>query len=371
MAHTHSQPGNSRLSTQTRSQRAQSLRAGLLGASLLCVLAGGACASGSSATPASRVSAGAGGAATGGATSKSEVDLGGAGALAAMGGTGGQRAAQSGNDAGRGGARASAGTGGKAPAAPSGGAGGAGGKPSSAGGFELPPLNAGLDYQLGGAYTPVDSVKIVSRDRKAKPATGLYNICYVNGFQAQQEENDFWLNQHPDLVLRDQSGQPVIDKDWDEMLFDISTDAKRKGLTTVMTEWIAGCKSAGFDAVEIDNLDSYSRSGGRLKEDDAVAFVRMLADAAHANGMAIAQKNSSELVSRKSEMGTDFVVAEECNRYQECEDYRKGYGDHVLVIEYRRADFDAGCAAFPQLSIVLRDVELRASGSSGYVFDGC
>jgi len=250
--------------------------------------------------------------------------------------------------------------------------GGSSGKPASFGGaLTLPPLNAGLDYQLGGPYTPAASVKIVSRDRKAQPAAGLYNICYVNGFQAQQEENDFWLKEHPELVLRDGAGKPVIDADWDEMLFDISSADKREALGLVMAEWIAGCASAGFDAIEIDNLDSYSRSNGRLKEQDAVAFVRILADAAHAKGLAIAQKNATELVSRRAEMGTDFVVAEECNRYQECDDYRDGYGDHVLVIEYRRSDFQAGCAAYPQLSIVLRDVELVKAGQAGYVFEGC
>jgi hypothetical protein len=43
----------------------------------------------------------------------------------------------------------------------------------------------------------------------------------------------------------------------------------------------------------------------------------------------------------------------------------------VLVIEYRRADFNAGCAAYPNLSIVLRDVNLVTPGQGAYVYDGC
>jgi len=237
--------------------------------------------------------------------------------------------------------------------------------------FSLPPLNGGFDYQLGGAYAPAAEVTVVARDRTAKPAPGLYNICYVNGLQAQPGDEDFWLSQHPDLVLRDQSGEPVIDRDWNELLFDVSTADKRTRLAAIVSEWIAGCGSAGFAAVEVDNLDSYTRSGGLLKQQHAVEFVRLLADAAHAHGLAIAQKNASELVPRRAEMGTDFVVAEECNRYAECDTYRDGYGDHVLVIEYRRADFESGCAAYPQLSIVLRDLELVPEGQSGYVFEGC
>jgi hypothetical protein len=34
--------------------------------------------------------------------------------------------------------------------------------------------------------------------------------------------------------------------------------------------WRAGCKSAGFDAVEIDKLDAYRRSNGFLTADEAV-----------------------------------------------------------------------------------------------------
>lgn len=287
------------------------------------------------------------------AVSGSAGALAGVGGRTAAAGGGGARAAQAGRDAK---------AGDSAPAA---------GMGADKGSLALPPLNAGFDYQLGGAYAPADSVKIVSRDRNEQPAKGLYNICYVNGFQAQQSENDFWNSQHSDLVLKDQSGKPVVDVDWNEMLLDVSTPEKRTALAAIEAGWIAGCAKSGFDAVEIDNLDSYSRSGGRLTADDAVAFVRLLADAAHMNGLAIAQKNSTELVPRKMDMGTDFAVAEECDRYDECDDYRAGYDDHVLIIEYRKADFDKGCMAYPQLSIVLRDVDLVPKGQSGYVFDGC
>ena len=237
--------------------------------------------------------------------------------------------------------------------------------------FTLPPANAALDYQLGGAYAPPAGVQLVARDRTEAVAPGLYNICYVNGFQSQPGDDSFWLGDHPDLVLRDAAGAPVIDADWGEMLLDVRTATSRAGLASIVTGWIAGCAAAGFDAVEIDNLDSYSRSGGLMTADQAVMYMRALSDAAHAAGLAIAQKNSAELVARRAELGTDFVVAEECNRYSECDVYTAGYGDQVLVIEYRRADFDAGCGAFPSLSIVLRDLDLLTPADAAYVYDGC
>ncbi|MFO0724015.1 MAG: endo alpha-1,4 polygalactosaminidase [Myxococcota bacterium] len=237
--------------------------------------------------------------------------------------------------------------------------------------LRLPPLNGGLDYQLGGAYPPPANVSIVSRDRSAAPAPGLYNICYLNGFQIQPDEVNTWMTQHPEMMLRDSNGALVIDQDWNEILIDIRTPAQRDTLAAVVGEWIRGCKTAGFDAIEIDNLDSYSRSGGLLTEDQAVLAMHLISDLAHAQNLAIAQKNSAELVGRRAELGTDFVVAEECNRYSECGTYTAGYGDHVLVIEYRRADFSAGCAAYPNLSIVLRDRNLVTPGQGAYVYDGC
>lgn len=236
---------------------------------------------------------------------------------------------------------------------------------------ELPPVDGGLDYQLGGAYEPPAGVLIVSRDRNEAPARGLYNICYVNGYQAQPDENDFWLDEHPDLVLRDNNGDPVIDPDWDEMLLDTSTEEKRIALAAIVGDWIVGCGAAGYQAVEIDNLDTYSRSDGLLTQDNNVGFMALLSAAAHDAGMAIAQKNSTEILDRAAEMGTDFAVAEECSTYDECGDYVGTYGDAVLMIEYQQGDFDAGCADYPGHSIVLRDLYLTTPGDGEYLYDAC
>ncbi len=235
----------------------------------------------------------------------------------------------------------------------------------------LPPANGSLDYQLGGAYDPPAGVVVVSRDRNATPAAGIYNICYVNGFQTQPDERDFWLNDHPDLVLRDEGGNPVIDPDWDEIILDVTTPAKRTALADIVGGWIDGCADDGFDAIEIDNLDTYSRSGGRVSQDNAIAFMRLLSDRAHARSMPIAQKNSAEVLDRRSDMATDFAVVEECNRFNECGDFTAVYGNQIYVIEYRQQDFDAGCTSFPDVSIVLRDLNLVTPANGAYVYDGC
>lgn len=236
---------------------------------------------------------------------------------------------------------------------------------------DLPPAGSGFDYQLGGAY-PAAGVEVVVRDRTDPPADGIYSICYVNGFQTQPDEAGWWLDRHPDLVLRDDGGDPVVDPDWpDELLLDPTTPEKRQALSGVVGAWIAECAADGYQAVEIDNLDTYTRSDGRISIEDAVDYVHLLADRAHDEGLAIGQKNATELVARRDDTGLDFVIAEECNRYDECGDYVAGFGDQVYVVEYREADLEAGCADFPDLSIVLRDRDLRPAGEPGHVRAAC
>jgi hypothetical protein len=193
----------------------------------------------------------------------------------------------------------------------------------------------------------------------------------VNGFQVQPGEESWWLDVHPTLVLRDDAGMPIIDPDWDEMLLDVGDADKRDALAEIVGGWLGECATDGFAGAEIDNLDSYTRSQGKLEQADAVAFMALLSPRAHAAGLAIAQKNAVELLGQVSAMGTDFAVAEECNRYDECQAYVEAYGDRVFVVEYRATDFQQGCADFPNLSIVLRDLDLVTPADAGYVFDDC
>ncbi|OXY92913.1 endo alpha-1,4 polygalactosaminidase [Streptomyces sp. 2R] len=236
----------------------------------------------------------------------------------------------------------------------------------------LPQANATFDYQIGGAYTPPAGVKALSRDRGAQPVRGLYNVCYVNAFQTQPDAMDWWQKKNPDLLLRDSSGEPVNDEAWGEALLDTSTAAKRTRLANIVGGWIDGCAKSGFQAVEPDNLDSYERSGGRLTKAHNAASAKLLATRAHAAGLAIGQKNTTDLLGQRKSIGFDFAVAEECGRYDECADYATAYGNRVFVIEYTARDFSKACSsAGAKLSVVQRDLDVRPAGRSGYVFRTC
>src|SRR4051812_1033094 len=205
-----------------------------------------------------------------------------------------------------------------------------------------PPVAGVADYQLGGAYEPAPNVQIVTRDRTEKPVKGRYSICYVNAFQTQPDELGWWKRHHPTLLLRGpKTHQLVHDPGWPgEVLLDISTRAKRAAAADVVGGWFDQCASDGYQAVEPDNLDSWTRSHKILTERDAMEFAKLLVARAHLAGLAISQKNTPELSTKG--LGFDFAVAEECEQYRECGRYTKTYGPKVIEIEYT----DNGRAAF-------------------------
>ncbi|WP_121257999.1 endo alpha-1,4 polygalactosaminidase [Nocardioides ferulae] len=224
----------------------------------------------------------------------------------------------------------------------------------------LPTVGTDVDYQLGGVRPVPRRVGIVVRDREADPRAGRYNVCYVNGFQTQASERRFW-KKRPRLVLRDADGDPVVDEAWGERLLDLRTADKRKRLARIVGRWTHGCAADGFDAVEFDNLDSFTRSDGLLTRRHAVRYARLLVRRAHREGLAAAQKNLAGWDGRRA--GFDFAVAEECGRYRECASYTRHYGRRVLSIEYRRSDFRWTCRRFgDRLAVVLRDRDLSADG---------
>jgi hypothetical protein len=233
------------------------------------------------------------------------------------------------------------------------------------------PEGARADYQLGGAYDPPEGVQIVARDSLEQPAPGVYTIWYVNGFQTQPG-----IDWPDDLLLHTADGDPLIDPHWpDETLIDISTPANREQAAERIGEAIELCAASGFQAVEFDNLDSWTRSDGLLTEEHAIAFATLLVEKAREQGLDAGQKNTPQLGERGPEIGFAFVVAEECARYEECAAYTDVYGGRVIDIEYAddlQRTFEEICAdpATPA-STILRDRGLATPDDAEYVYDSC
>ena len=233
-----------------------------------------------------------------------------------------------------------------------------------------PPVDAGFDYQIGGDYPLPAGVTVVSRDwRDGSAPDGAYAVCYANAFQTQPGERRRWPRELVLTALGDDPGWPG------EFAIDISTARKRVRAAGVVERMVRRCAQKGFEAVEFDNLDSWTRFGrAPFGRRDAVAYARRLVRMAHARGLAAAQKNTSQLSRREARrrIGFDFAIAEECGRYRECARYRALYGDRVLAIEYRRRDFRRTCARIGDaVSVVLRDRDVGTPASRGYRFAAC
>jgi hypothetical protein len=247
-----------------------------------------------------------------------------------------------------------------------------------------PPTNAGFDYQIGGDYPLPPGVTVVSRDWfSGDPAPDpAYSICYVNAFQTQANEPgtdrpDERGNWPRKLVLAKLGDDP---KWGGEYLIDIRSERKRKRAARWVQPMLSECAEKGYEAVEFDNLDSWTRFDGTplakrvpFGKRQALAYAADLSRRSHALGLAVGQKNTADVTPRQAERtGFDFAVAEQCARFNECDTYRKVHGDLVIAIEYGRKHFEDACAEFgDRLSIVLRDRLVSTPGKSRYVFDSC
>ena len=231
-----------------------------------------------------------------------------------------------------------------------------------------PPVAGRFDYQIGGAYAPDASVRIVSRDRTDPAVPGVYSICYVNAFQTQPGEEQA----DAPLLLHDASGNRVKDEDWGEYLFDTRTAVARATLLATVGPWIDGCARSGYSGVEFDNFDSWDRSDGLISVQNNLDAAKLLIDRAHADGLAAGQKNGAEVAEQGKALGFDFAIAEQCQQYSECDAYAAVYGGHLIEIEYTDNAFTTACAArAANASVLRRDVDVTPKGSSGYISRWC
>lgn len=234
----------------------------------------------------------------------------------------------------------------------------------------VPSADATFDVQLGGAYPPAANVDVVIRDRADPPEPGRYNICYVNAFQTQPGEAEMWA-EHPRLVLRD-GERAVIDPAWpDEMILAPVGPRRQAALLAIVGPWIDRCAADGFDAVEFDNLDTFTRFPDRILEIHAVDYATRLVARAHAAGLAAAQKNTAELLPRRSEIGFDLVITEGCSAFGECVTFAAAAPGLVFDIEYDDEGLAAACAVEPPIAVVRRDLDLRPAGAPGHVRATC
>jgi hypothetical protein len=95
-------------------------------------------------------------------------------------------------------------------------------------------------------------------------------------------------------------------------------------IAAAVSRRIHWCALEGQDALEPDDTDGYTnrgvtgvRGGGwRMTRADAAGFERWLAQRAHADGLAIFQKNDAANAARNAPV-FDGMIVEECNHYRD------------------------------------------------------
>jgi hypothetical protein len=188
-------------------------------------------------------------------------------------------------------------------------------------------------YDVDGFDTPATGTGSVA----AIHAAGAHAICYVE--TAWEDYRSDAGSFSPALLGRSMGGYPH--ERW--------VDVRNLGaLLPVMTARARMCASKGFDAIEWDNVDSYTQNTGfPLSEHDAEVFATDLASITHDLGLAVGLKNSTDNdMDVALQPAFDFAVDEQCNQYGECGSLSAfiSAGKPVFNVEYELSTGDF-CAA--------------------------
>jgi len=188
-------------------------------------------------------------------------------------------------------------------------------------------------WQLSGRVNTSQSAPIYDIDMEGASASlisqlkaaGHTVVCYIDAGTWEPYRSD--ASQFPDSVLGNKM------QDWNEKYLDIRSPIVRM----LMGKRMDSAKAKGCDAVEPDNMDSYTaKSGFSLTRKDELDYLHFWSLWVHHRGMKVALKNNAELVNSISPQ-FDFAIAEQCFDYQECTSYAPfiKQGKAVLVAEYK------------------------------------
>jgi len=187
-------------------------------------------------------------------------------------------------------------------------------------------------------------------------AKGKKVICYLSVGSYED-----W---RPDA---DQFPQEVLGKDYEGWPGERWLDIRRLDLLApIMLARLDLCAAKGFDGVEPDNIEIYTNDTGfPLTYTDQLQYALWLAEEAHKRGLAIGQKNASDMVADLVNI-YDFAITEDYFFYGEAEamlPYIQA-GKPVFAAEYTDlpGDFQAFCRQSKALgfSTILKNRDLDA-----------
>lgn len=163
-----------------------------------------------------------------------------------------------------------------------------------------------------GAYD-IDGWNNDAKEVAALHAKGIKVVCYMDA--GTYEPN------RPDDADFPASLKGKAVQGWPgELWLDVRPSGPNYAkLQSIMTARFKACQQKGFDAVEPDNIDSYTNDPGfSTTAADQLEYNKWLAMTAHGLGLAIFQKNDLDQV-KALEPSFDGILNEECNKYSECD----------------------------------------------------
>jgi hypothetical protein len=190
-------------------------------------------------------------------------------------------------------------------------------------------LTGTIDQTVAAQMFDVDLFDTSASTVAALHALGHHVVCYVNA--------GAYENWRPDAA---QFPSATKGKGLDGWPGEQWLDVRQwQALRPVIEARMDLCRSKGFDAIELDNVDGYSNDTGfPLTAADQLTYNRNLAASAHARGLSVGLKNDlgqvTDLVA-----SFDWALNEQCFEFSECEALRPflAAGKAAFNVEYNLA----------------------------------
>ncbi|HZU55440.1 MAG TPA: endo alpha-1,4 polygalactosaminidase [Actinocrinis sp.] len=186
-------------------------------------------------------------------------------------------------------------------------------------------LSGKVDTSVDAQVYDIDGVENSAAVVATLHSAGRKVICYVNAGAYESFRAD--ANRYPAAILGQSNG-------WTgERWLDVR---QLSVLRPILADRFKACAQKGFDGIEADNVDGYRNTTGfPLTAADQLAFNRMLADLAHAQGLAIGLKNDLDQIPQLVS-NFDFAVNEQCAEFSECDALKPfiAAGKAVFHVEY-------------------------------------
>lgn len=205
-------------------------------------------------------------------------------------------------------------------------------------------INGELNTTLDVDMYDIDLFDTSAEQIQALKSAGSVVVCYFSAGTYEGWRPD-WQTYFPYITNGSYSGNaaPFAAKmsDWDERWLDIR---ELEQLAPIMRGRLQLAVDKGCDAVEPDNVDSYSNASEvqrPISYADQLRYNRWLAAEAHKLGLSIGLKNDvGQLVDLVDHF--DWALNEQCFQYQECEEYAvfTAQGKAVFGVEYQGAPED-------------------------------